>query len=189
MRTQVNDSTPVKPFHPEPNASTSAASRPSTRTQLSSCPQAKETSPALTEPLTAASSGSSCLPDKDGFFDALSINAPNQDALGQPLDHSHAWGYVLGDPVGGIFTLFSTEDGGNTWYRRVAIKRGLMGTGCNVDNFLAKNEEAVFAASNESLLTLNGSYLLFVSWQCCQDWLYKSFLSRRCSLPRIHSLS
>src|SRR5882757_6052930 len=31
-------------------------------------------------------------PDKDGFWDALSVNAPNQDALGRPLDHSHAWG-------------------------------------------------------------------------------------------------
>jgi len=102
-------------------------------------------------------------PDEEGFWDALSINAPNQDALGHPLDHSHAWGYVLGDPVGGIFTLFSTEDGGNTWSRRVATQRGPKGIGCKVDNFLAKSDEAVFAASNESLLTLMGSHLLFVT--------------------------
>src|ERR1700733_5434712 len=102
-------------------------------------------------------------PDKGGFWDAININAPNQDALGHPLDHSHAWGYVLGDPVDGIFTLFSTEDGGNTWSRRVATQRGPKGAGCKVDNFLAKSDEAVFAASNESLLTLMGSYLLFVT--------------------------
>jgi hypothetical protein len=102
-------------------------------------------------------------PDKEGFFDALSIMAPNQDVLGHPLDHSHAWGYLLGDPVGGIFTLFSTIDGGNTWSRRVATKRGPKGEGCKVDNFLAKDEEAAFAASNESLLTLMSNYLLFVT--------------------------
>jgi hypothetical protein len=102
-------------------------------------------------------------PDKEGFWDALSIIAPNTDALGHPLDHSHAWGYLLGDPVGGIFTLFSTEDGGNTWSRRVTRKRGPKGEGCKVDNFMARNEESVFAASNESLLTLTGNYLLFVT--------------------------
>jgi hypothetical protein len=102
-------------------------------------------------------------PDKDGFWDALSIMAPNQDQLGHPLDHSHAWGYLLGDPVGGIFTLFSTQDGGDTWSRRVATKRGPKGIGCKVDNFQAKSEEAVFAASNQSLLTLMSDYLLFVT--------------------------
>jgi hypothetical protein len=102
-------------------------------------------------------------PDTDGFFDALNINAPNQDALGHPLDHSHAWGYVLGDPVSGIFTLFSTNNGGETWHRRVATKRGPKGDGCKVDNFVAHDKEAAFAASNESLLALRGDSFLFVT--------------------------
>jgi hypothetical protein len=102
-------------------------------------------------------------PDKEGFWDAISINAPSQDALGNPLDHSHAWGYLIGDPVDGTFTLFSTEDGGDTWRRRNASKRGPRGEGCKVDAFAAKHNEAVFAASNQSLLSLAGSHLLFVT--------------------------
>ena len=102
-------------------------------------------------------------PDKDGFWDAISLFAPSYDLLGHPLDHSHASGHVLGDPVGGKFTLFSTGDGGNTWSRRTASKRTNKGEGCDVDTFTAKNGEAVFAASNESLLSLAGPYLLVVT--------------------------
>ena len=47
---------------PKPNTSTSMAYRPSTRTPPSSCPQAKETSPASTKPLTAANPGNSSSP-------------------------------------------------------------------------------------------------------------------------------
>jgi hypothetical protein len=102
-------------------------------------------------------------PDKEGFWKALSINAPNRDALGRPLDHSHAWGYILGDPVGGVFSIFSTEDGGETWSRRVATKRGPKGEGCKIDSFEAENNEAVLSASNQSLIALDGVYLLFVT--------------------------
>ena len=102
-------------------------------------------------------------PDKDGFWDAISMNAPSQDALGKPLDRSHAWGYLLGDPVNGVFTLYSTVDGGDTWSRIIATKRGPKGEGCKVDTFAAKYDEDVFAASNGSLLSFSGSSLIFVT--------------------------
>jgi hypothetical protein len=116
-------------------------------------------------------------PDKEGFWDALSINAPDHDALGHSLDHSHAWGYVLGDPVRGFFSLFATHDGGDTWSRRVASERGPKGEGCKVDDFVAKGNEAIFAASNESLITLNGSYLLFVTGGAVTRLGYTSLFS------------
>lgn len=94
-------------------------------------------------------------PDAEGFFDAIQINARN--------DHSHAWGYILGDPVDGHFVLFFTSDGGDTWSRRSASKRGPHGEGCKVDEFTAEKGEAVFAASNESLISLFGSSFFFVT--------------------------
>ena len=102
-------------------------------------------------------------PDKDGFFDAISVHAPKDDALGHRMKGSHGWGYVLGDPVNGVFRLFSTNDTGETWHQRIAEKRGPKGEGCKVDDFEAQPNEAAFAASNQSLLALNGNYLLFVT--------------------------
>ncbi len=102
-------------------------------------------------------------PDKEGFWDAINFNAPSHDQLGRPLDHSHAWGQLLGDPVDGAFTLFSTGDGGETWSRRTLMKRGPKGDGCKVDIFNAKPKESVFAASNGSLLSLVSGELLFVT--------------------------
>jgi hypothetical protein len=116
-------------------------------------------------------------PDKDGFFDALSLNAPKRDALGRPLKSSHGWGYVLGDPVDGLFRLFSTRDGGETWHQRLATERGTKGEGCKIDDFKAKRDEAAFAASNQSLLALNGDYLLFVSGGSEARLLYNDVFS------------
>jgi photosystem II stability/assembly factor-like uncharacterized protein len=102
-------------------------------------------------------------PDKDGFWDAINIKFPKDDGLGHPLDGSHGWGYVLGDPVGGTFALFATSDGGESWNRRVAQRRGPKGEGCKIDDFRAETNEAAFAASNQSLLVLNGSYFVLVT--------------------------
>lgn len=66
-------------------------------------------------------------PDKDGFWDALS--------MGQ-----NGMGTILGDPAQGRFTLFSTHDGGKHWIRQV-------GKGLNADGAV----EGAFAASNSSL--------------------------------------
>ena len=102
-------------------------------------------------------------PDKEEFWDALSLNSPKSDVLGHQLGGSHGWGYVLGDPVDGTFRLFSTQDGGETWHQRIAAPRGPKGEGCKVDEFGAEANEAAFAASNQSLLALEGTYLLFVT--------------------------
>ena len=101
-------------------------------------------------------------PDKEGFWDGLSFFAPSKNQLGQPLSFSYATGVVLGDPVGGTFTLFSTNNGGDSWYRRTTEKRDREG-GCKADTFSANSGEAVFAASNQSLLVLPSGYLLFVT--------------------------
>jgi hypothetical protein len=116
-------------------------------------------------------------PDKDGFFDALSLNAPKRDALGRPLKSSHGWGYLLGDPVEGTFRLFSTMDGGETWHQRLATERGSKKEGCKIDDFKSKKDEAAFAASNQSLLALNGNYLLFVTGGSETRLLYNDVFS------------
>jgi photosystem II stability/assembly factor-like uncharacterized protein len=70
-------------------------------------------------------------PDKDGFFDAISVADKNNLML-------------LGDPVGGRFTIFDTIDGGKNWIR-------------DASPTLANNsKEGGFAASNSSLL-VNGA--------------------------------
>jgi photosystem II stability/assembly factor-like uncharacterized protein len=66
-------------------------------------------------------------PDKDGFWDAVSI---------YDLDDF----MILGDPVGGQFSQFITGDAGKTW--RKNQKSGLQ----------SKKDEGAFAASNSSML-------------------------------------
>ena len=66
-------------------------------------------------------------PDKDGFWDALILNRFEKD------------GVLLGDPVGGRFAMWETEDKGTTW-RRV-----------NAESLNALPGEGAFAASNSSL--------------------------------------
>jgi hypothetical protein len=102
-------------------------------------------------------------PDKDGFFDALSMFYPHSDGLGHDVADAYAIGNVLGDPISGFFSIFSTDNGGVTWTRRTRQSRGPKGEGCKVDPFKAESGEAAFAASNEGLLTFGGSYFLFVT--------------------------
>jgi len=66
-------------------------------------------------------------PDKDGFWDALLLHRYGKD------------GALLGDPVHGRFSLWETQDKGETWTRSLAA--GLE----------AHNGEGAFAASNSSL--------------------------------------
>ncbi|MGD0295452.1 MAG: hypothetical protein ABSB30_16520 [Terracidiphilus sp.] len=70
--------------------------------------------------------------DKDGFWDALYFDR------GQ-------WGWLLGDPVKGQFTLFSSDDKGKTWTRQ--INKGLQ---------VRTGTQGAFAASNSSLIALSG---------------------------------
>jgi hypothetical protein len=71
-------------------------------------------------------------PDKDGFWDALYFDR------GQS-------GWLLGDPVKGMFALFSSEDKGKTWTRQ--INRGLR---------VQAAAQGAYAASNSSLIAFGG---------------------------------
>lgn len=70
------------------------------------------------------------------FFDGM-------DFLGEK-------GFLMGDPHGGFFNLFISEDGGKTWSR----------TEGNVEAHL---DEAAYAASGSTAHILNDSTLVFVS--------------------------
>ncbi len=70
-------------------------------------------------------------PDKDGFWDAIYFE-------------NRASGWLIGDPVGGTFTLFRTDDAGRHWSRR--------NTGLRAD----AATEGAFAASNSSLIAFDG---------------------------------
>ena len=77
-------------------------------------------------------------PDEDGFWDALYFDRGK-------------WGWLLGDPVNGMFALFASDDGGTTWTRQE--NKGLRAK---------SDEQGAFAASNSSLLA-EGAYVLFAS--------------------------
>jgi hypothetical protein len=66
-------------------------------------------------------------PDKDGFWDAVSV-ADQKNLM------------ILGDPVDGRFSIWDSDDGGESWGR--AKDKGLEG----------KEKEGAFAASNSCLL-------------------------------------
>jgi photosystem II stability/assembly factor-like uncharacterized protein len=70
--------------------------------------------------------------DKEGFWDALYFDR------GQ-------WGWLLGDPIKGQFTLFSSEDKGRNWTRQV--NKGLR---------VQTGTQGAFAASNSSLVAFAG---------------------------------
>jgi photosystem II stability/assembly factor-like uncharacterized protein len=67
-------------------------------------------------------------PDKDGFWDAIQFDGKQA-------------GMLLGDPVGGRFAVFITQDRGQSWIRQKS-------DGLNAD----AAQESVFAASNTSLV-------------------------------------
>lgn len=66
------------------------------------------------------------------------------------MDFRGEIGFLMGDPHGGYFNLFTTRDGGKTWER----------TSANIE---AAQEEAAFAASGSTVHVLNDSTLVFVS--------------------------
>ncbi len=84
-------------------------------------------------------------PDKDGFWDALLFY---QGAL-----QSRTSAMLVGDPVNGMFAVFSTDDGGTTWKR--------WGSNAGLRAPRAAQGESLFAASNSSLASpgINGEYV------------------------------
>ena len=82
-------------------------------------------------------------PDKEGFFDALHFS---------DFDPKYGLGWLLGDPVGGKFALFRTEDGGRNWYRQ--LSKGLHADAAT---------QGAFAASNSSIMGGPSGYIAFAS--------------------------
>jgi hypothetical protein len=74
----------------------------------------------------------------EGFFDAIQFEP----------GFKCPFGYVLGDPVAGKFAMFGTQDSGRTWWKFRDYERAS-----------ARDGEAVFAASNSSLLEVRGRTL------------------------------
>jgi photosystem II stability/assembly factor-like uncharacterized protein len=71
-------------------------------------------------------------PDHDGFWDALKFKPGKKTT-------SIRWGVLYGDPVGGKFVEFYTNDFGESWRRSLELASAHAG-------------ETLFAASNSSLL-------------------------------------
>ncbi|NYF52936.1 WD40/YVTN/BNR-like repeat-containing protein [Tunturiibacter gelidoferens] len=94
-------------------------------------------------------------PDKDGFWDAIQL---------EPLRTGYLNGILIGDPVDGNFAIFITSDGGNNWRKWGRNGSGWKGP-CGERNAKAANGEAIFAASNQSLLFSTSVYpeFLFVT--------------------------
>ena len=78
-------------------------------------------------------------PDKDGFWDAVLLNRFDKD------------GALLGDPVNGTFSLWETDDKGDTWHR--TKDAGLS----------AKEDEGAFAASNSAMFLAEDFAIGFVT--------------------------
>jgi hypothetical protein len=100
--------------------------------------------------------------DKDGFWDALYF-----ERFG---DGKGRWdsGWLLGDPVDGMFSLFYTDDLGKDWYRQrnkgLRVKQGAQG---------------VFAASNSSLFA-RGFLVVFGSGGAGGAFLYSGLQTEMC---------
>jgi hypothetical protein len=93
-------------------------------------------------------------PAKDGFFDAISF----PKSLNSPVA---GMGYLIGDPVGGVFALYESANSGSTWHRW--SNPSLQDTTCTRREPEAKRTEALFAASNTSLFEFYKSNFLFVT--------------------------
>jgi photosystem II stability/assembly factor-like uncharacterized protein len=71
-------------------------------------------------------------PDTDGFWDAVYFDRGK-------------WGWLLGDPVGDMFTIFASDDSGKTWVRQ-------QNKGLSAD----PKKQGAFAASNSSATGIYG---------------------------------
>jgi photosystem II stability/assembly factor-like uncharacterized protein len=85
-------------------------------------------------------------PDKEGFWDAIQMAAyrPFDEAMAAPKRISLRRGVLIGDPVNGTFSIFVTQNGGDTWQR------------WNEDDAKhppkATAKESLFAASNQAIV-------------------------------------
>lgn len=94
-------------------------------------------------------------PDATGFFDSLRRVTSKQL-------------YLLGDPVSGKFSMFLSQDSGDTWF--IADDPGLE----------ADKGDGAFAASNSSLLS-QGAFLFFGTGGAASSHVYFTYL--KCETP------
>jgi hypothetical protein len=95
-------------------------------------------------------------PDPDGFWDGLRFSKP------WPRPLSETTGVLVGDPVAGTFSVFLTADSGETWRRWGRDGFGWKGE-CGERRSKASKDEALFAASNESVFHFFSNDFLFVT--------------------------
>jgi hypothetical protein len=99
-------------------------------------------------------------PDKEGFWDSIDFSS---NGAYFSKDSRYVRGYVLGDPVNGFFSVFETENGGETWHRRIISKTRTKDFNCKTDPFPSQEHESAFAASNQSLLYYAYYSFLFIT--------------------------
>jgi photosystem II stability/assembly factor-like uncharacterized protein len=106
-------------------------------------------------------------PDKEGFWDALYFDQRHKKFDGR---HIPWWldGWILGDPVHGKFSLFSTSDSGKNWFKQK--NKGLIADSAAQGAFAASNSSLITAGGRPSFGTggTGGSFLYSVttSWIC-----------------------
>ncbi len=93
-------------------------------------------------------------PDKDGFWDAIKLVKDTR--FREPR------GILIGDPVNGRFSIFQTSDAGLTWKRWGGLDV-MDGGHYKEHQAKAMGGEALFAASNETLLIWDGASFAFVT--------------------------
>lgn len=95
-------------------------------------------------------------PSNDGFFDAISFSKPS------PTGHVEASGALIGRPVGGAFAIFLSDNDGENWRPWGRGGFGWKGA-CGERRPKASKGEALFSASNESVIEFFSSNFLFVT--------------------------
>jgi len=98
-------------------------------------------------------------PDKVGFWDAIQFTFnPRQP----PMEGFFNGGLLVGDPVGGKFPVFTTNDLGSTWHPlQLELRHPSDPAGPPV---FARPDETLFAASNTAATSVaDNSYFAFVT--------------------------
>jgi photosystem II stability/assembly factor-like uncharacterized protein len=103
-------------------------------------------------------------PDADGFWDAIQFSDREQTSSSHEAN-----GVLLGDPVDGVFAIFITQNGGDSWTRWNENDPKHLPKAANGESlFAASNQAAVMPGSNGSFAFVTGGtqskiYLAFSS--------------------------
>ena len=93
-------------------------------------------------------------PDSEGFWDAIRFDERDQSS---PYSHQVANGVLLGDPVNGVFAVFITRNGGDSWTRWNEKDPKHLPGGANGESlFAASNQATVAPGSNGPFAFVTG---------------------------------